>query len=67
MSKLLEDPKIASLVEKEAAKAVKAERSRILEGVKELKSEYADSEDKVAKKTAVAVVASVTKIVKDAA
>lgn len=34
MSKLIEDPKVAALVEKEVGKAVKAERKRALDAVK---------------------------------
>lgn len=51
MSKLLEDPKVAALVEKQVAAAVKAETKRILELVKAGKAEFDEVEDKVMKKT----------------
>lgn len=50
MSKLLEDPKVAALVEKQVAAAVKAEKKRALEVVKAAVAEGKGLEDKAAKK-----------------
>lgn len=46
MSKLLEDPKIAALVEKSVATAVKTERKRVLEIIKGAKTEATEAKDK---------------------
>lgn len=43
MSKLLEDPKIAALVDKEVTKAVKAERQRTAAIMKTLAGELKDA------------------------
>jgi hypothetical protein len=43
MSKLLEDPKVATLVEKEVAKAVKAERARTAAIMKTLAGELKEA------------------------
>ena len=48
MSKLLEDPKIAALVEKSVAAAVKAERKRVLDIVKVQKGNAAEAKNKEA-------------------
>lgn len=50
MSKLLEDPKVAALVEKQVAAAVKAEKKRALEVVKAAMAEGKSLEDKAVKK-----------------
>lgn len=50
MSKLLEDPKIAALVEKEVAKATKVERTRVLNIIKDAGAENKTNEDKAVKK-----------------
>lgn len=47
MSKLLEDPKVAALVEKSVAAAVKTERKRVLEIVKLEKTKATEAKDKV--------------------
>lgn len=44
-AKLLSDPKIAKLVERETSKAVKQDRKRIVAGLKELRADYAEDED----------------------
>jgi len=44
MSKLLEDEKVAKLVDREVTKAVKAEKKRILEELKTLKGDYASGD-----------------------
>jgi len=43
MSKLLEDPKVAALVEKEVTKAVKAERKRCLDEAKAFTKHLAEA------------------------
>ncbi len=45
MSKLLEDPKVAALVEKEVAKAIKAERKRVLDELKAVTAEIKSPAD----------------------
>lgn len=45
MSKLLEDEKVAALVEKEVAKGVKAETKRVLELVKNTATEVKEDGD----------------------
>lgn len=52
MSKLLEDPKVAALVEKEVAKAVKAERARVTAIMKTLGAELKDATAAVTKPVA---------------
>lgn len=59
MSKLLEDPKIAALVEKESAKAVKAERARALNVVKGEVEVNKTNEDKAAKKLVAGVLKNI--------
>ena len=49
-AKLLADPKVAALVEKQVATAVKAEKKRAAEVVKTAIAEAKDLEDKAAKK-----------------
>lgn len=63
MSKLLEDPKVAALVEKKVAKAVKAETKRCLEVVKGIEL----PEDKAAAKAVKEVLKSVIAGIKEAA
>lgn len=68
MIKLLEDEKVAKLVKKETTKAVKAERKRILDGVKDLKVELASElEDAKAKKAVNGAISTINKVVRDAA
>lgn len=62
MSKLLEDPKVAALVEKEVAKAVKAETKRCLEVVKAVEL----PEDKAAAKAVKEALKSVIAGIKEA-
>lgn len=50
MSKLLEDEKVAALVEKETAKAEKAETKRILGLIKDAVAVNKETEDKTVKK-----------------
>ena len=50
MSKLLEDEKVAALVEKEVAKAVKTETKRVLDVVKTQLDANKETEDKAVKK-----------------
>ncbi len=64
MSRLLEDPKVKAIVEKQIASAVKAERSRVLGIVKGI--DVKGIEDKGAAKTAKAVLADVTAQIKAA-
>ena len=66
MSKLLEDPKIAVLVEKEATKAVKAERVRALNVVKGEVEANKTNEDKVAKKSVAGILKNITDGIKAA-
>ncbi len=67
MSKLLEDPKIAALVEREVKKAVRLDRTRISAALKEVKAEYAEADDRAVKTTANKVIATANKIVRDVA
>ena len=55
MAKLIEDPKVAALVEREATKAEKAERRRVLAVVKEAVAENREEEDKEVKKVVAAI------------
>jgi len=64
MSKLLADPKVAALVEKERAAAVKAERKRALEVVKSV--DVKSIEDKASAKAVKAVLAEVAAEIKAA-
>jgi len=43
MAKLIEDPKVQALVEKEVAKAVKAETKRCVEAAKSTTAEYVEA------------------------
>lgn len=45
MSKLLEDPKVAALVDKEVTKAIKAERKRCTEAAKDAIAEIKNPGD----------------------
>lgn len=63
MSKLLQDEKVAALVEKEVAKAVKAETKRVLTVVKEAEL----PEDKAAAKAAKEVIKGIIAGIKEAA
>lgn len=63
MSKLLEDPKVAALVEKEVAKAVKAETKRCLEVVKAAEL----PEDKATAKAVKEVIKGIIAGIKEAA
>lgn len=65
MSKLLQDPKIEALVEKEVAKAVKAERKRCLDVVKEQVAINKEREDKSVKRVVSDVLKSTTAEIKD--
>lgn len=63
MSKLLQDEKVAALVEKEVAKAVKAETKRVLTVIKEAEL----PEDKAAAKAAKEAIKSIQAGIKEAA
>jgi hypothetical protein len=62
MSKLLEDPKVAALVVRQVAAAVKSERKRVLEVVKSV--DVKSIEDKAAQKAAKAVLTEISAAVK---
>lgn len=47
MSKLLEDPKVQALVDKEVARAIKAERKRVADIVKSLAGEVKDATSEI--------------------
>lgn len=64
MSKLLDDPKVAALVEKKSAEAAKNERKRVLEVLKSV--DVKAIEDKSSQKAVKAVLAEVTAEVKAA-
>lgn len=55
MAKLLDDPKVAELVSKECARAVKVESKRILDIVKACGEVNKEEEDKPVKKAVAAV------------
>lgn len=63
MSKLLQDEKVAALVEKEVTKAVKAETKRVLAVIKEAEL----PEDKAAAKAAKEVIKGIVAGIKEAA
>lgn len=65
--KLLEDPKVAKLVEKSSAQAVKEDRRRILDGVKDLKAEVGEEEVPAIRRAQTGVITEVNKIIRDAA
>lgn len=68
MSKLLEDEKVAKLVEKETAKAVKADRKRILDGLKDLKQDTVDgAEDPKEARMQTKLFPAINKIVRETA
>lgn len=67
MSKLLEDPKVAALVEKSATSAVKVETKRILEVVKSTKEAAKDIEDKIVKKVVLETLKDIEGQIKQAA
>jgi hypothetical protein len=67
MSKLLEDPKVAALVEKEVAKAKKEATKAALAAVKEAVDANKEVEDKGIKKAVAEVLKSVTAGIKEAA
>ena len=67
MSKLLEDPKVAALVEKEVAKAKKEATKAALAAVKEAVDANKEVEDKGVKKAVAEVLKSVTAGIKEAA
>lgn len=60
MSKLLNDPKIAALVEKSAAAAAKAENKRVLAIVKDQLTGAKALEDKVVKSTVTGILKDIT-------
>ena len=66
MAKLNEDPKVQALVEKEKAKAVKAEQKRCLDAVKEVVAEEVElaGDDKVSAKAAKTVGKAVAAAIK---
>jgi F0F1-type ATP synthase membrane subunit b/b' len=49
MSKLLEDPKVATLVEREVAKARRAAKAEVARVIKEAKEEVKEIEEKAVK------------------
>lgn len=65
MSKLLEDEKVAALVAKQVAAAIKAERKRALSVVQTAQKDAAILDDKVAKKTVLGVLKTITVNLKD--
>lgn len=67
MSKLLEDPKVAVLVEKSVAAATKAETKRILSIVKDCAVSAKELEDKAAKKAVADALKAITADIKIAA
>ena len=67
MSKLLEDPKVAALVEKMAVAATKAETKRILSIVKDGAASANNLEDKAAKKAVAEALKAITADIKLAA
>lgn len=67
MSKLMDDPKVAALVEKQAAAAVKAETKRVLSIVKDATAGAKELEDKTAKTAVVEALKSVMADIKIAA
>jgi len=67
MSKLLEDPKIAALVDKQVAKAVKAETARVLTIVKTEANCAKDIESKDVKKVVTTILRDIATHVKAAA
>ena len=67
MSKLLEDPKVAALVEKTEKNAVKAETKRVLEVVKSATEANKETEDKAVKKAVAEVLKGIVAGIKEAA
>lgn len=67
MSKLLEDPKVAALVEKTEKNATKTETKRCLEVVKAATEANKETEDKAVKKAVAEVLKGIVAGIKEAA